>query len=84
MELKIDIGEILAGVAAVLSAWAALRERSRKSEPPPPEPPEPMPENLSNDSEEKLLKPFTGQVLSDSGFMRLGELLGSSKKDGEL
>ncbi len=83
MELKIDIGEILAGVAAVLSAWAALRERSRKSEPPIQKPPEPLPENLPTDSAAKLQKPFTGQVLSDSGFMRLGELLESSEKDGE-
>lgn len=77
MDLKVDIGEILAGVAAVLSAWAALKERGKKSPPPPPS------ENLPNNSAAKSPKSSIGQVPSDSGAMRLVELLGLSEQEGE-
>jgi hypothetical protein len=65
MELKIDLGSVLAGIAAILSAWVALKEKRKKS----------SSESKANPS--KSSQPF---ALSDSERLRLSELWELSEK----
>lgn len=66
MELKIDLGSVLAGIAAILSAFVALREKRKKS---------------SDESETTLSKSSRHPPLSDLERSRLVELWELSNKD---
>lgn len=71
MDVSIDFGDILSGIAAILTAWAALRERRKKKDSAP----------RGEDSEPNLPKRPIGRHPSDSDFMRLSELLDSSNEN---
>jgi hypothetical protein len=71
MEVSLDFGDILSGLAALLTAYAALRERKRKRESAP----------RSNDSETRSRKLPVGRHPSDSDCIRLSELLESSNDE---
>lgn len=73
MDISIDFGDILSGIAAILTAWAALRERRKKKDSAP----------RGEDSEPNLPKRPIGRHPSDSDCMRLSEWLEScNEPDG--
>jgi len=67
MEFSLDLGDVITGLIALVTAIAAMRERRKK--------------RLSNRSEQVSSKTSIGRRLSDSDCIRLSALWDSSERE---